>query len=261
MSNRIVVAALASCLVGTIGLPGRTAWAQESDKLDKKVLDIVKKSGELYKNAKRMHAESSIVTKIEDAGEKKEIKASADYDVEKPKMLAIKSKIGGDDKKGADIFADGKNLTIFRKGMKKYTAAENPESLGDLSMTILQLGAPNVGMLFANILGDDPGGQLMDGVSACSYVGLEKLDGTPVHHLKFTQAEFDWELMVAAEGKPFILQMVSTRDGNDGKAVTTETYKNWKLDAEAPKTSFEFTAPKDATKVDSFQQRGVKVES
>ena len=110
------------------------------------------------------------------------------------------------------------------------------------------------GMLFANVLADDPGDVLMQGVNSCSYVGKDKVDETPVHRMKFSQEGFDWELWVAAEGKPYILRMIRIADGPDGKMTTTETYKNWKLDGEFAKDTFTFSAPKGVTKVDEFEE-------
>jgi hypothetical protein len=128
-----------------------------------------------------------------------------------------------------------------------------PENLGDVAGRLQQVGAAMTGMLFVNVLGDDPADLLMQGVNSCSYVGMDKVDGTPVHRMKFSQDQFDWEMWVAAEGKPFIMRMIRMIDGENGKVTTTETYKNWKLDDPVNKDSFAFTVPKDASKVDDFQ--------
>ena len=47
--------------------------------------------------------------------------------------------------------------------------------------------------------------------------------------------------------------MLRIADGENGKVRTTETYKNWKLDAPPGKQAFTFIPPKDAKKVDEFQ--------
>jgi hypothetical protein len=108
-------------------------------------------------------------------------------------------------------------------------------------------------MAFAHVVAEDPADLLMQGVNSCSYVGLEKVDGTPAHHMKFSQDQFDWEMWVAAEGKPFIVQMLRIAEGENGKVRSTETYKNWKLDAPPGKQAFTFVPPKDAKKVDESQ--------
>ncbi len=223
------------------------------DKLEKKVVDIVKQTGELYKNAKSMHADGTFASKISNDEGEKEINVTAVIDVEKPSHFSLKTKLDGDAKKGPDIISDGKNIIIYRKALNQYTEQASPKSLGEIGLSLLRIGPVNTGMLFANILADDPGGLLMDGVTECSYVGMDKVDGTPVHRMKFTQPQFDWELWVASEGKPYILRMTSTGEGPNGKVSTVETYKNWKFDPPFAKETFRFTAPQDAKKVDSFQ--------
>jgi hypothetical protein len=251
MIRRMSFGALALAIV----LPMHVAAARAADdNLDKKVVEIVKKTGDLYKNAKTIHADGTLATTVDGDGDKKSMKATAVYDVAKPAQLAIRTKIEGDANKGPDVIAEGKKLVVYRKGMQQYTETDQPGSLGEVGLSLLPLGAPNVGMLFANILGDDPGDLLMDGVTACSYVGMDKVDGKPVHRMKFSQPQFDWELWVASEGKPYVLRMISITKAGDSTITTTETYKDWKIDATPAKDAFTFTAPKDAKKVDGFDQ-------
>jgi hypothetical protein len=226
----------------------------KDDKIDKKVTEIVKRTGELYKNAKSIHVEGTVVSKIDNNGEKRETKASVVYDSERPNRVSLKSQLDGDAKKGPDVISDGKNLTIYRKALKQYVQEEAPDNVAEIGLRVLRLGPAMVGMLFAHVVAEDPADLLMQGVNSCSYVGLDKVDGVPAHHMKFSQDQFDWEMWVAAEGKPFILQMLRIAEGENGKVRTTETYKNWKLDEATPKQTFTFVPPKDASKVDEFQE-------
>jgi len=224
------------------------------DKLDKKVIEIVKQAGELYKNAKTMHAEGTVVTKAE-GGDAREAKVTAVYDVEKPMHFSLRTKINGDATKGPDMVTDGKKMFIYRKAQKQYVEFDAPGSLAETGLDLLRRGLSQAsGMLFANIMGADPADQLMEGVFECSYAGLDKVDGKPVHRLKFKQEGMDWELWVASEGKPYVLRMINMREGPNGKVTTTESYSNWKLDAPIAKETFTFKAPEGATKVDEFNQ-------
>jgi hypothetical protein len=224
------------------------------DQIDKKVVEIVKQTGALYKDAKSFQAEADIVTNVDRGGEKRDIKVKAVYNIERPNRLSLKTELDGDSAKGPDVIADGSKLTIYAKGRKQYTQEDSPSSLGDIGIKLLQLGPAMTGMLFANVLADDPADLLMQGVNSCSYVGKDKVDGAEVHRMKFSQEGFDWELWVALEGKPYILRMVRIGEGPDGKATTTETYKNWKLDGEIAKETFTFSAPSGVKKVDNFEE-------
>jgi hypothetical protein len=253
MDRHSTLGRLALALLLPVGfLSQQSQLRAADDKLDKKVVEIVKQTGALYKDAKTMHAEGVVVTKSE-GGDTPEVKLTSVYDVEKPMHFSLKTKINGDATKGPDVIADGKKMFVYRKAQKKYIEQDSPDSLAAIGLGLLGLGQAT-GMLFANIMGPDPADQLMEGVFECTYAGLDKIDGKPVHRMKFKQNEFDWELWVASEGKPYILRMINTREGPNGKFTTTETYSNWKLDAPIAKETFTFKAPEGATKVDDFGQ-------
>jgi hypothetical protein len=235
--------------------PGIMGQVRADDQIDKKVVEIVQRTGELYKNAKTFHVEGTFVSKIESGSDKRDMNVKAVYDIERPNRLALKTEVNGDSKKGPDIIADGKTLTIHRKSRNEYKQEDSPAGLAEIGIMLLQTGPGSTGMMFANVLADDPSDMLMQGVNSCSYVGKDKVDDTPVHRMKFSQDGFDWELWVASEGKPYILRMIRIAENPDGKVSTTETYKNWKLDGEIAKETFTFKAPEGAKKVDDFEDR------
>src|SRR5262249_21055249 len=191
MMHRLVIATV-SCLLlvppgGQSQENARKGKPQETtDKIDKKVAEIVKQTGDLYKNAKCMHTEGTFLSKIDNNGEKREINVAAVYDIERPNHLSLKTEFNGDAKKGPDVVADGKKLTVYRKALKQYLQEESPETLADIGMRLMQVGPAMTGMLFVNVLAEDPAGLLMDGVNSCSYVGMDKVNGTPVHRMKFS---------------------------------------------------------------------------
>jgi hypothetical protein len=238
------IASLAPAIMGQV---------RADDQIDKKVVEIVKQTGELYKNAKTFHVEGTFVSKMEGGNDKKDMTVKAVYDIQRPNLLSLKTEIDGNSEKGPDVIADGKTLTIHGKERKQYRQEDSPSGLADIGLMLLQIGPGMTGMMFGNVLADDPSDLLMQGVNSCSYVGKDKVDETPVHRMKFSQDGFDWELWVAAEGKPYILRMIRVAENPDGKVTTTETYKNWKLDGEIAKETFTFKAPEGAKKVDDFE--------
>lgn len=245
--------ALAGCMVCLVCLAGNV----RADDLDKKVVDIVKEVGALHKAAKSMHVEATIVTTRGEGDNKKEMSIATTIDVERPNRFALRGTGQGENNNnGMSVVCDGKHLFVDSKALKQYTQADAPGDFSDIAQTLLRvLGMPNSGLLFQNVLADDPADQLMDGVTACSYAGKEKIGDTPVHHLKFVQPQFDWELWVAAEGKPFVLKAAAKRTSDDsGEINTVETYKNWKVDEAPAKDAFAFTPPANAKKVEEFER-------
>jgi hypothetical protein len=249
---KLIPVVSASLVCAALAGPVR-AEDKKNDKLDKKAVEICKKAGDLYKNAKTFHADGSIDAKIDGNGQQIEIHATLVCDFERPNRLAIKVLVKGDPQEGLDLISDGKKLMTYRRKIQQYVQEDAPKDVGGLGIALLKLGARTPGILLPNVLNADPGDSLMQGVNSCSNVGIDKVDGTPAHHLKFSQEGFDWEMWVAAEGKPFVLRMTRSAEiPGGGKVNTSETYKHWTIDAPAGKDAFTFSPPKDTTKVDDF---------
>jgi hypothetical protein len=250
MRLRIALAALTLVLV--VAFTSARPRADDS-KLDKKVLDIVKQVGDLYKNPKSLHVDISVEINVDNAGQKQKREVEVACDLKQPNLFALRSHPKGEKDAGLSIVCDGKNLFTLRSKQKQYTETEAPADLHEMGLTLLRLGQQNTSMLFVNVLNADPYEQLMDGVNSCSYAGKEKVGDAEAHHLKFSQDQFDWEMWVATEGKPVVLKMSSNRSADDSKFTMVETYRNWKADAEPGKEAFSFTPPKDAKKVEELQ--------
>ncbi len=237
---------------GSVRAEDKKAADKKTDKLDPKAVKICKKAGDLYKHAKTFRADGTIDAKIDAGGQQVDINATLAFDFERPNQVAIKVRVKGDADEGLDFISDGKKLTINRRKIEQYVQEDAPKNVGGLGLAVLKLGVRSPGILLPNVLHADPGASLLDGVNSCSYVGIEKVDGTPAHHLKFSQEQFDWEMWVASEGKPFILRMTRSAEIPGGKLNTVENYKNWTIDAPPGKDAFAFSPPKGTTKVEEF---------
>jgi hypothetical protein len=226
------------------------ARAGDDPKLDKKVVDIVMKAGNTIKNAKSFHTEGTVQTDVQ-GQEKRTSHLSVSYDAERPNRLALHCEQQGEKAGGVDVICNGKVAITNTREMKQYTERDAPEDLEGIASAVLRpLRDRSPGLLFQNILTENPGDALMQGVTACSHAGTEKINGVDAHHLKFTQDDFDWELWVASEGTPYILQMKTFLGRDESKIVVTETYKAWKINEPIAANAFSFTPPKDFKKVD-----------
>lgn len=237
----------------TAGALGMTdAGTRRAPDLDKKVVEIVKQVGALYKSAKSVHADATLVTTREGEKEKRETTITATFDCETPNRFALRSQVGKDANAGLEIVCDGKTLYVHGRRLKQYTEAPAPAKMAEVGRQLQRYGHGNTGMLFQNILEEDPEEMLLDGVTACSHAGMEKVGDKAAHHLRFTQPDFSWELWVAAEGKPFVLKAATTHQVEGAKIIVVETYRDWKLNVTPPGKAFAFSAPADAKKVKAF---------
>jgi hypothetical protein len=249
-------------LIGVL-VAALTAWADDSktkgqEGLDPKVVGIVKQVGELYQKTKSLRVEATVATTTQDGDEKREFNITGTFVLVKPNQFAFRSQHVNDKNAGLEMICNGKTLYTHAKRLKQYTETTAPAELAGIGRSMLSFGHIPTGMLFQNLLAEDAADALLNGVTACSYAGTEKVGDSKAHHLKFKQAGFDWELWVAVDGKPLVMKMTSARDTDTGKSVTVETYQNWQLDVTPDKADFAFTAPADAKKVKTINPRPQK---
>jgi hypothetical protein len=196
-----------------------------------------------------------IVADMEDGDGKRHSSTEAVYDIEKPNRFALKTKIDGKPQMGPDLICDGKKMFTHAKGRKEYTEEDAAKDLAPITAALPVLRLPSTGLLFQNVLADDPYDALMQGVTSAKYAGTEKVNGTEAHHLKFEQPGLNWELWIAATGKPVVLKALTVLEGDGGaKSKVVETYSNWKIDEAPAKDAFTFSPGAESKKVESFKQ-------
>jgi outer membrane protein assembly factor BamB len=233
--------------------PAAAEDAPEHKDLDRKALDLVRRATDLFRNAKSLHVEVELVTRVKQGDRVQVTRARGVYQLEKPNRFAYRVRLPDDARGGAELVCDGKKLCVHSRRRHEYTEADAPDDLAGVGRALSPFSQPITGMLFQNLLSDEPYEVLTDGVSACSYAGDGEVDGTPAHHLKFEQLGMRWELWVAARGKPVVLKASSTQPLGNGETTTEETYRGWKVDMAPAKAAFAFD-PQGAKKVKYFRR-------
>lgn len=161
------------------------------------------------------------------------------------------------------VVSDGKTLSIAVDMMQKYSEGPAPASFAELMADPIVQSVAFQASVFGNFLTPDPYKELMDGVTEAKYAGLVTLEDVKVHHLKFTQDQFDWEIWVSAEGDPMLRKGVTDltkafaklpggEQLKNQKLEIVEEYKDWRIDQKIDDATFTFKAPKGHQKVDSL---------
>jgi hypothetical protein len=237
-----------------VGLaPTGASQPADDSKVEKKATDILKQASDLIKNAKTLHMDTKVVFTLEDGQGKRAVHSEGSCDLEQPNHFALRLRRAGAEG-GVNCVCDGKSLFTSAIVMKQYTESPAPADLYKMGAALMTIDMRNTGMLLQNVLGEDPYEQLMDGVNTCAYAGKEKVGDAEAHHLTFTQDAFNWEIWIAAEGKPVVLKTHSHGDtGNGGRFDLVESFANWKFDEAPAKDTFTFSPPKDAKKVQNLE--------
>jgi outer membrane protein assembly factor BamB len=217
--------------------------------LDAKAVKVVKQAAALYKGARSLHAELELQTTVSQGKDERKIEITAGVEMKRPNSFAFRSRYPKDADAGLELVSDGQTLYAHARRLKQYTESKAPSDLDGVGKALTRFGHTSTGMLFQNVLAEDPDEVLLDSVTSCAYAGQEKVGEALAHHMKLKQPDLEWEVWVAAEGKPFVLKIVTRAAGDEVKIVTVETYRKWKADHQPDDAAFKFVPPADAEKV------------
>jgi hypothetical protein len=251
MSARIFFRFVTGIVVVASVLTGAETRSEEV-KLDKKATDILRQASDLLKNAKSLHVDTKVSYLETGKKPNRVIHSEGLCDVEQPNHFSYRTRRTNEEG-GVSVVCDGRSLFTSAKQMKQFTESRAPHDLSKMGMTVMFLDMRNTGMLLPNVIAEEPYEQLMNGVTIGTYAGKTKVGDVPAHHLKFSQDNFQWEIWIAAEGKPLVLKMHT--HGPMAANVSfdvAETFDNWKFDEPIASETFTFSPAKDAKKVQNL---------
>ncbi|MBM4046530.1 MAG: DUF2092 domain-containing protein [Planctomycetes bacterium] len=167
---------------------------------------------------------------------------------------------------GVSVVCDGRKLYMFLPILKQYTVADAPADMAGIFSESAKHGragpmaSHSVDFMFTG----RPYEEVVKGIRSAQYVGLEEAEGVKCHHLKYSDAQSDWDLWVQDGDSPCPLRMAGDMSRTklpalerlpalkDMKMETTIRYANWAANPALPESTFQFTPPADAKEVKSF---------
>lgn len=212
---------------------------------------------------------SRLIQKLVASSEQKsvELLSVVDVSVKQPNLIALNLRAG---MPGGSMYSDGKDAYFYSQILNKYNVKPAPSDLeklfGDVSSRYVN-GPYAMYSLLPSVVGKDPYSSIMAGVKKVEYAGTEDVEGTPCHHLRFTQANFNWDLWVDAGKDPWIVKVspdlfadiANAAPKSLGRVLSKNTkmsltfrYKNWVANPSLKKTAFDFEPPPESTETKSF---------
>jgi len=169
---------------------------------------------------------------------------------------------------GATVISNGKTLWVYSPATQTYTENELKDGGLKAALELADQTAGqgmSAGAFISSLVREDPYAIMMDGVSGGQYVGLEEENGRKLEHLRFEQADFDWDVWIRAGDQPLLERLkpdltksIKQAQEQMGPAAAnmkmemTTRYMNWAVNIDVPANRFEFTPPAAATKSDSL---------
>ncbi|MBI2809258.1 MAG: redoxin family protein [Candidatus Melainabacteria bacterium] len=196
-----------------------TSSTSTSGTADQKSDEVLHQVSNFYVGLKTW--KTRLIQKLVASSETKtvELLSVVDVSVKQPDMIALNLRAG---MPGGSMYCDGKDAYFYSQILNKYNvkpATELEKLFSDSSSRYVN-GPYAMYSLLPSLIGKDPYSSIMAGVKKVEYAGVEDVDGTPCHHLRFTQANFNWDLWVDSGKNPWIVKV--SPDAAEEKPEKTE---------------------------------------
>lgn len=178
-------------------------------------------------------------------GQKIEYGGVSDVAVRRPDRLH--AHFEGDERHSRLLF-DGSTVTIHDIALNAYAVMEVPPEIGAALDTLFAesgFSAPAADLVYP-----DPYGTLIGSVETGLLVGRHPVDGTPCHHLAFTQETIDWQVWIEDGPRPLPRRLIITHKDEPGAPQYSATLSHWDLHPSLSETHFRFHPPAGADKIE-----------
>jgi len=199
---------------------------------------------------------NSIFEVVSGTHQKLQIATSGTVDLERPDKIHTTRKSGFSD---TEMTFDGKTLSFLGKGQNAYIQAEAPgtiDSLIDQLRDKFHRQLPGADLLQSGVYEE-----LMTDVTDIKDLGSGVIGGVECDHLAFRAKDTDWQIWIAQGKSPYPCRYVITSKGVDQSPEFTMEIRDWKAGPAAPASTFSFTPPAGAKKLDASDLAALKESS
>lgn len=229
---------------------GAQAAAAASDaEIEDKADELLRSMGDYLGRMKSFSVNADHVIEVTTKeGEKLEFGATSEVFVERPNKLRTNRKGEVAD---LSFYYDGKELTVFGRGMQMYATAPAPATLDEaiaFGRDALELEAPGADLLYS-----DPYEYLIDAAESGRYIGTTVVRGVTCSHLAFRNETTDWQIWIAEGAAPLPCKYVVTSKDLPGAPQFSVVFYDWDTQPDFPDGIFRFTPPAGAAEIDFFQ--------
>lgn len=224
--------------------------------------DVLRQMGEFYKQLNSFAVQIENTNSIKSDGEEHRDTRSSSFAVERPNKVALRAD------QAYELIANSENTFISIPEANRYSKADPLVKVADaMTLPLFQtVGFGDGGPVLLQLIADDPTAQLLEGVESSAYVGREELKGMAVHHLRFGQPQFDWEVWIAADKDPVLYQFSmdwgksfaqqAQAGGPQFSMVTLVEFRDWQFNQQLPAETFAFTPPEGTEEVADLFEMG-----
>jgi hypothetical protein len=232
-----VLLAAAAMVVG-FAIPGTAQIEPRADR-------ILREMGQYLASASEFTFEAEVAYDAFAFGQEIQYGGSVQVSVRRPARLRVE--YDGDERRNRVVY-DGERITVYHAGRNVYAAAESDAGIDVAVDRVFE--ASGFSVPIADLVYADPYAVLIESVEAGRVVGRHAVDGTPCHHLAFSQEALDWQIWIEDGPRPVPRKLVITYKNEPGSPQYVARISGWDFQPRVADSYFEFRPPPGAAQIE-----------
>jgi hypothetical protein len=177
-------------------------------------------------------------------GQKLQHSATAQMDVQRPNKLRARMTSARSERQ---LIFDGKTVTLYTPAQKYYSTVDFTGTLADLVEQLEERYGIEVPLSDLFVWGTPLAP--LDKIESAMNAGQDFIGDDLCDHYAFRQGKVDWQIWITASGKPLPRKIVITSRADEARPQSVHLI-DWNLKPAFGETTFRFTPPKGASKVE-----------
>jgi hypothetical protein len=245
----LLALSLAASVVHAQTAPPAAAQQPTANPVDAASVQALKDMGTYLQSLKRFQASTELTgERVLADGQKLQHTATAKMDVERPNKIRTVIQNAGSQR---EIIYDGKTVTLY-SAPKYYSTVEFTENLGSLIDKIKAKFAVEFPLSDLFLYGTPAAP--VDRIESAMNAGQDIVGGEVCDHYAFREGAFDWQIWIAAGGKPLPRKLVITSRLDEARPQSVSLV-TWNLQPTFKDTVFKFVPPAGATKIEAVPRK------
>jgi hypothetical protein len=247
--RKILVLGLLALSLAPPGISAQTAAAgaaqPAANAVDPASIQALKDMGAHLQSLKRFQVLSEVTgERVLADGQKLQHEATADMDVVRPDKLRARIRSARSER---ELIYDGKTVTLYTPAKKYYSKVDLADTLGGLIKRLEEKFGVQVPLSDLFVWGT-PDAQI-DKIESAMNAGQDLIDKDLCDQYAFRQGKIDWQIWITTGSRPLPRKIVVTNRADEARPQSV-TLLTWNLKPSFTDSTFKFTPPKGATKVE-----------
>jgi len=251
-------AALALLLIAAAACGGgKEALPQVASAIEPRADDLLRKMCSLVGSTQTMRLTTSEThDRIKPGGEKVQVSFSRDMTIRRPDGLHATFKGDGIQ---AEIWYDGKTLSVQGDNRRMWAQAKVPPSLGEMLDFVNDRIA--IRMPLADLFYEDPYAAYVGPKTTGRYVGPEEIAGVRAHHLSFQDEAVDFDIWLQDGDRPLPRKLELVYKLDDGAPKYSVVFDSFDIAPQVTADLFTFKPAEGYTRIRFAGQKLAKAGS